>query len=69
MTEGTILAAVFDRETTLGLVRFAVRRALPSLAGSIREGCERSGETRVNLDDGFGSEALTRVDSMFGETS
>jgi predicted regulator of Ras-like GTPase activity (Roadblock/LC7/MglB family) len=69
VTEGTILAAVFDRETTLGLVRYAVRRALPSLAHTVREGCERSAPRGADLEDGFGREALRRVDSIFGETS
>jgi predicted regulator of Ras-like GTPase activity (Roadblock/LC7/MglB family) len=63
VTEGTILAAVFDRTTTLGLVRYAVRRALPSLGRAIREGY---GDQRdVNLEDGFTDQVLSRVDQLF----
>jgi predicted regulator of Ras-like GTPase activity (Roadblock/LC7/MglB family) len=69
VTEGTILATVFDSETTLGLVRFAVRRALPRLRSSIREGYGDAGETAVNMEDGFDGEVMDRVDRLFDSTT
>ena len=68
MTEGTILATVFDRDTTLGLVRFAVRRVLPRLQISIHEGYGDSA-TAINMDDGFEGEVLERVDRLFDATT
>jgi predicted regulator of Ras-like GTPase activity (Roadblock/LC7/MglB family) len=69
VTEGTILATVFDSETTLGLVRFAVRRALPSLRTSIREGYGDEAEAAVNMEDGFDGEVMDRVDRLFDSTT
>ena len=65
VTEGTLLAAVFDRETTLGLVRYAVRRALPSLGESIRQGYEDASVNEVRLAEGFQGEAVGRLDQLF----
>jgi predicted regulator of Ras-like GTPase activity (Roadblock/LC7/MglB family) len=65
VTEGTLLAVVFDRETTLGLVRYAVRRALSSLGESIRQGYEEAAVDRVKLAEGFGDEAASRLDQLF----
>ena len=64
ITEGTILATVFDRETTLGLVRFAVRRAMPGLAAMIRQGYDQHAGVPA-IEDGFGEETLDRVDRLF----
>ena len=69
VTEGTILATVFDRETTLGLVRFAVRRALPELRVLISEGYGDQAETTVSMEDGFDGEVMDRVDRLFDSTS
>ncbi|MCK4303930.1 MAG: roadblock/LC7 domain-containing protein [Candidatus Eisenbacteria sp.] len=66
VTEGTILATVFDRATTLGLVRYEVRRALPALGGTIREGYGDIAASSVDLEDGFSDEVLGRVDKLFG---
>lgn len=66
VTPGTILALVFDRSTTLGLVRFSVRRLLPALGETIRAGLERSQAESPALGDAFGEEALGRIDRLFG---
>lgn len=66
-TEGSLLATVFDRETTLGLVRFAVRRALPGLAETIQRGYDESDVT-AKLEDGFAGETMSRVDKLFDTT-
>ncbi len=65
VTEGTLMAVVFDRETTLGLVRYAVRRALPSLGGSIRQGYQDAAVDQVRLGEGFRGEAVGRLDQLF----
>lgn len=65
VTEGTLLAVVFDRDTTLGLVRYAVRRALSSLGASIRQGYEDAAVDEVSLGEGFRGEALGRLDQLF----
>jgi predicted regulator of Ras-like GTPase activity (Roadblock/LC7/MglB family) len=64
-TEGTILATVFDSQTTLGLVRYAVRRALPPLITLISGGYDH-GNLDEQLQDGFQGEALERFDQLFG---
>ena len=63
VTEGTILAAIFDRTTTLGLVRYTVRRAMPKLGRAIRDGY--GDQPEVNLEDGFADQVLSRVDQLF----
>ncbi len=65
VTEGTLMAVVFDRETTLGLVRYAVRRALSSLGDSIRQGYQEADVDRVTLGEGFRGEAADRLDQLF----
>ena len=66
VTSGTILALVYDRDTTLGLVRYSVRRALPALAEAVQAGMERSATAEPLLGDEFHQEALDRVDRLFG---
>jgi predicted regulator of Ras-like GTPase activity (Roadblock/LC7/MglB family) len=66
VTPGTILALIFDRDTTLGLVRYSVRRLLPALGETIRAGLERSSVDAPALGDAFGEEALDRIDRLFG---
>jgi len=65
VTEGTLMAVVFDRETTLGLVRYAVRRALSSLGESIRRGYEEAEVDKVKLAEGFRGEVESRLDQLF----
>jgi predicted regulator of Ras-like GTPase activity (Roadblock/LC7/MglB family) len=69
VTGGTILALVYDHDTTLGLIRFGVRRGLPGLAETIRMGLERSAAESPALGEDFGEEALDRVDRLFGSTT
>ncbi len=69
VTEGTLLAAVFDRGTTLGLVRYAVARGLPGLAETIRGGYENAAAKRVTLGEGFGEMALDQIDKLFKATT
>lgn len=64
VTDGTILASVFDRETTLGLVRYAVGHALPGLSKTIRQGYEEA-VGAPSIEDGFQEEALQRMDQLF----
>lgn len=65
VTPGTILALVHDRATTLGLVRYAVQRALPSIAGTIQAGLDAWNSAEGTLAEEFGAEALERVDRLF----
>ncbi len=65
VTEGTLLATVFDSRTTLGLVRFAVKRALPGLCLTIREGYDEAATGEHHLGREFSDEALTRVNQLF----
>lgn len=69
VTEGTILASVFDRETTLGLMRYAVRRAIPSISKSIVEGYDQSKSKPVTIGDQFSNEALNKVNQLFDTTA
>ena len=64
-TPGTILALVHDRSTTLGLVRYAVQRALPALARAIQAGLDAWEAEARPLAEGFGEEALERIDRLF----
>lgn len=59
-----ILAAVFDRRTTLGLVRLKTREVVPRLTALLGEvgGRPPSGE---RLDDGFASDAVSEIDRLF----
>lgn len=68
VTAGTLLATVFDRETTLGLVRFAVRRALPGLGETIQRGYDDSDVT-ARLEEGFVGETMSRMDELFDTTT
>jgi predicted regulator of Ras-like GTPase activity (Roadblock/LC7/MglB family) len=65
VTEGTILASVFDRSTTLGLVRYAVRRAIPEISKSIITGYEQSKSKPITIGDQFSNEALNKVNQLF----
>lgn len=58
-----ILAAVFDRRTTLGMVRLKTREVVPQLAGLLKELGGRDGEGR--LDDDFADDAVSEIDRLF----
>jgi predicted regulator of Ras-like GTPase activity (Roadblock/LC7/MglB family) len=59
-----ILAAVFDRRTTLGLVRLKTREVVPRLATVLSEleGRARPGD---QLDEGWGDDAADEIDRLF----
>ncbi|MCK4412939.1 MAG: roadblock/LC7 domain-containing protein [Candidatus Eisenbacteria sp.] len=65
VTAGTILALVYDRETTLGLVRHAVRRALPGMGETIAAGLTWPKMGIQQLGDAFNEEALEQVEGLF----
>ncbi len=65
VSQATLLALVFDRDTTLGLVRYCVRRALPGLSASIRAGLGESVAEEHPLGVTFRTEALDRIDRLF----
>ncbi len=69
VTEGTILAVVYDSDSTLGLVRYCVRKALPRLSEIIREGLSAPKVGYQRVGDAFGSEVMSKVNEMFGEPS
>ena len=69
VTEGTVLASVFDRNTTLGLVRYAIRRAIPEIGNSITEGFEQTVSKPATIGDQFGEEAMNRVNQLFDSTT
>ncbi|MGK7313177.1 MAG: roadblock/LC7 domain-containing protein [Candidatus Longimicrobiales bacterium M2_2A_002] len=58
-----ILAAVFDRRTTLGMVRLKTREVVPRLAALLTELDGREGEGR--LDDDFADDAVSEIDRLF----
>jgi predicted regulator of Ras-like GTPase activity (Roadblock/LC7/MglB family) len=59
-----ILAAVFDRRTTLGMVRLKTREVVPLLRSLLAELETRpSGETR--LESGWGDDAASEIDRLF----
>jgi predicted regulator of Ras-like GTPase activity (Roadblock/LC7/MglB family) len=59
-----ILAAVFDRRTTLGMVRLKTREVIPPLVELLTElaGREPTGE---RLDDDWGDDAVSEIDRLF----
>lgn len=59
-----ILAAVFDRRTTLGMVRLKTREVVPRLVDLLDElGAREAGEGR--LDDNFADDAVSEIDRLF----
>jgi predicted regulator of Ras-like GTPase activity (Roadblock/LC7/MglB family) len=65
VTAGTILALVYDRETTLGLVRYAVRRVLPELGETISAGVARPKAGIQQLGEAFSEEVQEQVEGLF----
>lgn len=60
-----ILAAVFDRRTTLGLVRLKTRQVVPRLVRLLTEiGDRPRGSER--LDESFADDAVSEIDRLFG---
>lgn len=61
---GAILAAVFDRRTTLGLVRMKTREIVPKLVKLLTEiGARPSSDER--LDSNFADDAASEIDRLF----
>lgn len=59
-----ILAAVFDRRTTLGMVRLKTRAVVPQLVSLLEEMAGR-GRGQSRLEDGFTDDAVDEIDRLF----
>lgn len=59
-----ILAAVFDRRTTLGMVRLKTRQVVPRLVALLSEVGSRRGD-RQSLDADFADDAVSEIDRLF----
>ena len=59
-----ILAAVFDRRTTLGLVRLKTREVVPRLTAVLKE-IEGRERPAGQLEDGWGDDAADEIDRLF----
>ncbi len=68
LAERVIMATVYDRRSTLGLVRFRANRAAQSLDGVFRELLEKVGlaEGAVGEPE-FAAVAEQQVDALFGD--
>lgn len=66
ITETIILAMTYDRDTTLGLVRYAVRQMRPGLAETLRAGLGDAAVADVHMGAEFRAQALEQVDRLFG---
>jgi len=68
IARGVVLAVLFDRNTTLGLVRLRVKRAVDELDVIIEklfEKLEYRNEEYDAFDDGFTREVEAEIDSLF----
>ena len=59
-----ILAAVFDRRTTLGMVRLKTREVVPELV-ELFKGLRARGDEEDRLDDRFADDAEGEIDRLF----
>lgn len=59
-----ILAAVFDRRTTLGMVRLKTRQVVPQLTAVLTEVGARP-QDRPRLDSHFADDAASEIDRLF----
>lgn len=59
-----ILAAVFDRRTTLGMIRLKTREVVPQLVKLLAE-IERRPQDRQGLDADFQKDAVSEIDRLF----
>ncbi|MCK4236648.1 MAG: roadblock/LC7 domain-containing protein [Candidatus Krumholzibacteria bacterium] len=65
-----ILVVLFDRRTTLGLVRLRTKRAVDNLATVIRrlyDKLEYENEETTEFDEEFAAEAELEIDSLFSD--
>ena len=60
-----ILAAVFDRRTTLGMVRLKTRAVVPQLLALLDEMGQRSPRAGQGLDAGWLDDAVDEIDRLF----
>lgn len=66
VADRAILAVVFGRGVTLGMVRIKVRRALPELAAVLQEVFARpAARAETRLASGWASEAEVEIDRLF----
>lgn len=59
-----ILAAVFDRRTTLGMVRLKTRQVVPRLKALLNE-VEARPQEKPQLDTHFADDAASEIDRLF----
>jgi predicted regulator of Ras-like GTPase activity (Roadblock/LC7/MglB family) len=62
-----ILVALFDNQTTLGLVRLKVRAAVEELTKVFEDMFQRSGTETPKLEGFGGKEAEDEIDKLFGD--
>jgi len=68
LAERVIMATVFDRRSTLGLVRFRANRAAQGLDGVFRQLLEKVGLTEpAAAEQEFAAAAGQQVDALFGD--
>ena len=60
-----ILAAVFDRRTTLGMVRLKTRTVVPQLVALLDEMARRSSAQGEKLEPGWLDDASDEIDRLF----
>lgn len=60
-----ILAAVFDRRTTLGMVRLKTRAVVPQLVELLQEMGRRPSQGERKLDAGWLDDAVDEIDRLF----
>lgn len=68
MTRGVVLVVLFDRRTTLGLVRLRVKAAgsdLDRIVDALHERLQYRNEENDALDESFTREAEAEIDSLF----
>jgi predicted regulator of Ras-like GTPase activity (Roadblock/LC7/MglB family) len=59
-----ILAAIFDRRTTLGMVRLKTREVIPRLR-AVLVAMQARPAPRGRLDEGWGDDAASEIDRLF----
>jgi hypothetical protein len=68
LADRVIMCTVFDRRSTLGLVRFRAQRAAKALDGVFRGLFEKVGLAETGATSGdFAAAAGREVDALFGE--
>ncbi len=68
ITQGVILVVLFDKRTTLGLVRLRVKRTvevLEKIVAGLFDKLEYRNEELDSLDESFAEEAEAEIDNLF----